>query len=189
MTVTIEEIRLAFDNAIRALDDAASVVNPGEDEEYAYEHEMNLLRNLSSRLEREPDLAPTKRLVIVEVRDGRAEVIHNEADATVVVLDLDAIEMGRAPDIELDELAEHYRVPVVKEDGQPFGLELCVECGHSVAPGSGRFVNRVPIADDLVTRCENMRPYPWGAFVCAGCEEQRDTERDAEREDNNEGDE
>jgi len=46
--------------------------------------------------------------------------------------------------------------------------DICCECGESVRPGSGKFVNRIPVFDDYETRKEQNRPYPEGAWICAG---------------------
>lgn len=48
--------------------------------------------------------------------------------------------------------------------------EICNECGTSVAPGSGNYVNRVPDLNDVATRKEMGKPHPHGNFVCAGCD-------------------
>jgi len=45
-------------------------------------------------------------------------------------------------------------------------VEKCCECGRSVAPGSGFFVNRVVVEDDGF----QQRPYK-GDFLCAECED------------------
>jgi|GEM_PF-1955031 len=56
-------------------------------------------------------------------------------------------------------------------------VEICAECGESVKWGSGRFVNRVPIADDLIEeKVDSGRPYPHGDFVCHECDSIRDSE-------------
>lgn len=60
----------------------------------------------------------------------------------------------------------HDHRPTLRFDG----LEMCAECGQSVAPGTGKFVNRVPL-DDLTTRLENGYHFPQGAFCCADCNE------------------
>lgn len=49
-------------------------------------------------------------------------------------------------------------------------IEICCICGESVAPGSGKFVNRVPQCDDLRTRIENGYSFPLGDFICAECD-------------------
>jgi hypothetical protein len=46
-------------------------------------------------------------------------------------------------------------------------IERCCECGRSVAPGSGLFVNRVVVMDDEL----QQRPYN-GDFLCADCEDE-----------------
>lgn len=48
--------------------------------------------------------------------------------------------------------------------------QICAECGHSVAWGSGRLVNRVPILDDYSTRLEYGWPVPQGGWICAECD-------------------
>lgn len=73
--------------------------------------------------------------------------------------------------IDWDVPADQLGIPVSADGG---GLQLCAECGQSVAPGSGRFVNRVPL-DDFTTRLENGYQYPAGAFLCAECEKAIET--------------
>jgi hypothetical protein len=53
-------------------------------------------------------------------------------------------------------------------------LEICNECGKSVAPGSGRFVNRVPSGDSPAEHEEMGKPFPIGGYVCAECDSIRD---------------
>jgi len=48
--------------------------------------------------------------------------------------------------------------------------EICNECGRSVKPGSGLFVNRVPDLNDYQTRVEMGKPFPEGGYVCAECD-------------------
>lgn len=52
--------------------------------------------------------------------------------------------------------------------------EICGECGKSVKPGSGRFVNRIPDFNSPKVRKEIGRPYPEGDFICAECDEKDD---------------
>ena len=52
-------------------------------------------------------------------------------------------------------------------------MEICVECGRSVARGSGRFVNRIPVFDNYHERERAGRPYPKGEYICAECDEKR----------------
>lgn len=49
--------------------------------------------------------------------------------------------------------------------------EICCECGKSVKPGSGRFVNRVPCLDDYQEKAECGYPFPKGDYICAECYE------------------
>jgi len=48
--------------------------------------------------------------------------------------------------------------------------EICNECGESISPGSGRFVNRVPECNRYQERVNNGKPYPYGDFICAECD-------------------
>ena len=50
--------------------------------------------------------------------------------------------------------------------------EICKNCGKSVAWGSGKYVNRIPDANDRETRTENGDQFPEGDFLCAECEEE-----------------
>ncbi len=49
-------------------------------------------------------------------------------------------------------------------------MEICNHCGHSVALGSGRFVNRIPDLNDMETRIANTLQYPSGDYVCEICD-------------------
>ena len=55
-----------------------------------------------------------------------------------------------------------------------FTKEFCCQCGRSVRPGSGFWVNRIPAEDPSA-------PYPTGEWVCSACEEER--ERELENDD------
>ena len=55
-------------------------------------------------------------------------------------------------------------------------MEICNECGCSVKPGSGNFVNRVPDCNTEEDREEMGRKYPEGDFVCAVCDSKGDQE-------------
>jgi len=48
--------------------------------------------------------------------------------------------------------------------------KICNECGESVAPGSGKFVNRIPDFDTYEERLYNGKTYPHGEFLCAECD-------------------
>ena len=48
--------------------------------------------------------------------------------------------------------------------------EFCNECGESVGPGSGKFVNRVPSGDGYAEHVEMGKPFPKGGYMCAECE-------------------
>ena len=49
-------------------------------------------------------------------------------------------------------------------------IEYCNHCGKSVVFGSGRFVNRVPDFNDILTRMDNGLEFPLGDFVCGECD-------------------
>jgi len=55
------------------------------------------------------------------------------------------------------------------EEPQILESEICNECGDSVKPGSGKFVNRVLDCDSYEERVENGKPYPQGEYLCAEC--------------------
>lgn len=58
--------------------------------------------------------------------------------------------------------------------------QVCAECGNSVKPGSGKFVNRTPILDGLRERVKVGYPHPEGAYICAECRKKMEKEvRDA----------
>lgn len=50
-------------------------------------------------------------------------------------------------------------------------VEICNECGRSVARGSGLFINRVLDLDDYRTRKAMNKPFPKGDYICRECEE------------------
>ena len=53
--------------------------------------------------------------------------------------------------------------------GEP-KIEICNECGESVAFGDGRFFNRVPDLNSVETRREMQKLYPEGDYVCDKCD-------------------
>ncbi len=76
-----------------------------------------------------------------------------------------------APDFVDDVSEEEYDAVCCAKNGEENDAAICAECGHSVAPGSGRFVNRMPIFDSYDTRCEMGFPYPEGAYLCPECDQ------------------
>jgi len=48
--------------------------------------------------------------------------------------------------------------------------EICNECGRSVKPGSGLFINRVPDFNSPEVRKEMGKKYPEGDFICVECD-------------------
>ena len=64
-------------------------------------------------------------------------------------------------------LSAKRNIPVTPDNS---GLQLCAECGQSVAPDSVCFVNRVPL-EALAQRLSNGFPFPEGAFMCAECDQ------------------
>lgn len=49
-------------------------------------------------------------------------------------------------------------------------VEICNHCGDRVSFGSGKFVNRVPDLNDVLTRTDNGLLFPSGDFVCEECD-------------------
>ncbi len=48
--------------------------------------------------------------------------------------------------------------------------EICMDCGESVALGSGKFVNRIPDLDSIEERKSRGVSFPQGDFTCAECD-------------------
>lgn len=57
---------------------------------------------------------------------------------------------------------------------------VCVECGAGVWAGSGNYVNRVAVCDDVETNRECGRPFPYGTHICESCESRCEQEPVAE---------
>ena len=49
--------------------------------------------------------------------------------------------------------------------------KICVECGRKTNPGSGLFINRVPVCDRPKENREMGRHFPNGAYKCDDCEQ------------------
>jgi hypothetical protein len=47
--------------------------------------------------------------------------------------------------------------------------EICVACGESVAPGSGKFCNRVPVWKSYTER-KHLYSFPTGCYACEECD-------------------
>ena len=60
-----------------------------------------------------------------------------------------------------DDCMPHEEYPLV---------EICNHCGDSVSFGSGKFVNRIPDLNDILTRIGNGLLSPKGDFVCIECD-------------------
>jgi len=54
--------------------------------------------------------------------------------------------------------------------------EFCNECGADVKYGHGNFVNRVPDLNSVADRKAMSKPYPYGDYVCAECDEKYTTQ-------------
>ena len=57
-------------------------------------------------------------------------------------------------------------------------VEICNHCGNDVSRGSGRFVNRIPDFNKILTRIENKLKFPNGDFVCESCDNNSLTDND-----------
>ncbi len=56
------------------------------------------------------------------------------------------------------------------------GNEFCNECGKSVKPGTGLFVNRIIDFNEYEDRIEMQKPFPHGDFICTECDEKLNEE-------------
>lgn len=74
-------------------------------------------------------------------------------------LDFTPDDENSAPDFTDDGEEEYYAACCAK-NGEENDAAICAECGHGVAFGSGRFVNRAPIFDSYDARCEMGYSYP-----------------------------
>ena len=54
---------------------------------------------------------------------------------------------------------------------KPRDPNRCNECGRSVRPGSGDFVNRIPDCNSVSERKSMGKPYPYDDFICAVCDD------------------
>jgi hypothetical protein len=68
--------------------------------------------------------------------------------------------------IDWDALSEQYGVPV---SPQADGLQLCAQCGQSVAPKSKRRTGR-RLLSTMTPRATERFPHPAGAYLCAACQ-------------------
>ena len=83
-----------------------------------------------------------------------------------------AASQTRVESVEVDGPAVSSRRPASNVAGRP----LCNACGRSVLPGSGRFVNRVPVLNSVEERREMGKPFPAGNYLCAECAYQKSGE-------------
>lgn len=61
-------------------------------------------------------------------------------------------------------------VPMQKQEETPATEEICLECGESVAFGSGKFVNRIPVCDSVEENADKGVDFPQGGYICYECE-------------------
>lgn len=54
--------------------------------------------------------------------------------------------------------------------------DFCNECGKSVKPGTGLFINRIFDFNEYEDRIEMQKPFPYGDFICIECEEKLNEE-------------
>lgn len=79
--------------------------------------------------------------------------------------------LSYSDDSEENELPESVQRALNDWIDETYSEDVCCECGESVVPGSGKFVNRIPEMSGLLARVDGNRPHPTGAWVCAECEE------------------
>lgn len=75
---------------------------------------------------------------------------------------------------EKDELPESVQRALNDWIDDTYAEDICCECGESVVPGSGKFVNRIPEMSGILARVDGNRPFPTGAWVCADCDSRSD---------------
>lgn len=97
----------------------------------------------------------------MDVYDVKAYLLWNHGLGCATVLD--------SKGVMFDQLMDLLRI--AHKD-----TPICNQCGNSVAPGSGRFVNRVPSFDNAETRAETGYPHPEGDFTCANCDAETEEE-------------
>lgn len=71
---------------------------------------------------------------------------------------------------EKDELPESAQRALNDWIDNTYAENICCECGESVVPGSGKFVNRIPEMSGILVRADGNRPHPTGRWVCAECD-------------------
>ena len=73
-------------------------------------------------------------------------------------------------DMPNDSVTDYDRITQIANYQE--NCEICNECGEGVMFGSGRFVDRIPDANSIVDRKEDMnKPFPCGDFMCIECED------------------
>ena len=77
-------------------------------------------------------------------------------------------------DSEEEELPESVQKALNNWIEDTYAEDICCECGESVVPDSGKFVNRVPEMSGILARADGGRPYPTGGWVCAECDSKGD---------------
>ncbi len=59
----------------------------------------------------------------------------------------------------------------IYDEKENSNLEICNECGTSVALGTGLYVDRVVDLNDEETRMEMGKPFLMGNYICAICDD------------------
>lgn len=75
---------------------------------------------------------------------------------------------------EEDELPESVQRALDEYIEETYSEAICCECGDSVIPGSGKFVNRIPELSGVIARADGNRLHPTGAWVCDECDSRFD---------------
>jgi len=102
--------------------------------------------------------------------DIKYKPVPDSYDVTAYLLwnhGLDVATIVEAKDVMWDNLAE-----LLREAHEP--VQICNQCGRSVKPGTGLFVNRVPSFDNAEIRFETCYPHPEGDFTCYECDQHED---------------
>jgi ribosomal protein L24E len=108
-----------------------------------------------------------ERMVNVDIEYNPDKDLYNVTAYLLWHYGLGLAKIVEVTDVYWDSLADLLKA--AHED-----VPICNQCGQSVKPGSGRFVNRVPSFDNAETRYENNYPHPEGDFTCAECDQAED---------------
>jgi hypothetical protein len=105
--------------------------------------------------------------------------IAQDVELSISITDKDTAGITEQLDQKLNEKRDLIYKEINRLGGSDYQLEeyrtdICVECGMSVRPGSGKFVNRIPVLDDYQVKVEGGRKFPFGEWICDECDKKDD---------------